>query len=33
MKIDTKLVKSLLILASLTSFQATAQEVEVEEDD
>ena len=33
MKIDFKLVMSLLILASLTSFQATAQEVEVEEDD
>lgn len=33
MKIDFKLIMSLLILASLTSFQATAQEVEVEEED
>ena len=33
MKIDIKLIMSLLILASLTSFQATAQEVEVEEED
>ena len=33
MKLIFKLIMSLLILASLTSFQATAQEVEVEEED